>query len=139
MKHIFSVVVIGLGISVAVAAEPYDYFRNVQYPKTRRQDVGLDRVEQAGGADAVGYNKRVVQWWPKKGVDVLDIPEGVPLRTWTIRSPEKTPLIEAGYYAKWWPDDLKGKKEFNAHLIGFRGIGSKVGDPFGDKAKVCSI
>jgi hypothetical protein len=80
MKHLFSVVVIGLGISVAVAAEPYDFFRNVQYPRTRRQDVGLDRVEQAGGPDAVGYNKRVVDWWPKKGIDVLDIPEGVPVR-----------------------------------------------------------
>ena len=81
MKHLFSVVVIGLGISVAVAAEPYDFFRNVQYPRTRRQDVGLDRVKQAGGPDAVGYNKRVVDWWPKRGIDVFDIPEGVPLRT----------------------------------------------------------
>ena len=139
MKHIFSVVVIGLGISVAVAAEPYDFFRNVQYPRTRRQDVGLDRVEQAGGPDAVGYNKRVVDWWPKKGIDVLDIPEGVPLRTWTIRTPEMAPLIEAGYYAKWWPDDLKGKKQFEAHLIGFRGVGSKVGDPFGNKAKLLAL
>ena len=48
-------------------------------------------------------------------------------------------LVEAGYYAKWWPADLRGKKQFDAHLIGFRGIGSRVGDPFGDKAKALAL
>jgi len=34
--------------------------------------VSLDKIEQEGGPDAVGYNKRVVNWRPKKGVDVVD-------------------------------------------------------------------
>jgi hypothetical protein len=117
-------------------AGDYDFFANIRYPATRRPDVALDKIEQKGGPDAVGYKKRVVHWWPKQGVDVIDVPEGAPLRTWTIRTPEEAPLTEAAYYAKWWPADLRGKKQFDAHLIGFRGIGSAVGNVFADKAQV---
>jgi len=129
-------IVLCLSCHSAVGAEGYDYFNNIRYPATRRPDVALDKINQQGGPDAVGYNKRVVHWWPKKGVDSVDVPEGVEARTWTVRTAELEPLVEAGFYAKWWPVDLRGKKQFKAHLIGFRGIGSKEGDPFTDEALV---
>jgi len=140
MKRLTHVALVSLVLCLlshsAIAAEGYDYFNNIRYPATKRADVELDKVEQAGGADAVGYNKRVVNWWPKKGVDSVAIPDGVELRTWTIRTAEMEPLVEAGYFAKWWPVELRGKKQFQAHLLGFRGIGSKGGDPFADEALI---
>ena len=81
----------GNGGGGAIAGD-YDFFANIRYPATRRPDVALDKIEQKGGPDAVGYKKRVVHWWPKQGVDVIDVPEGAPLRTWTIRTPEEAPL-----------------------------------------------
>lgn len=111
------------------AQQAYDYFGNIRYPGERRKDVSLDKIEQESG-DAAGYNKRVVQWWPKKGVDLVDAPAGVELRTWTIRTPEIEPLLEASANRKWWPEILRDKKQFKAHLLGFRGIGSKEGNPF---------
>ncbi|MCX6346203.1 MAG: DUF6055 domain-containing protein [Armatimonadetes bacterium] len=127
---------ITLGLAASAFAEGYDYFKNIQYPGKRRADVGLDKISQEGGSDAVGYNKRVVTWWPKKGVDIVDVPKGVELRTWTIRTPEIEPLVEVGVFAKWWPEDLRGKKQFKAHLIGFRGIGTAQDIPFWDEGRI---
>jgi hypothetical protein len=81
-----------------------------------RDDVSLDVVKQTPGD---GYQLRVVEWWPKKGVDLIAEPKGEP-RTWTI-SQEKP---EQGKDARWWPETLRGKKQFKAHLLGFRGIGA---------------
>jgi len=121
-------VCLAAGGSLAVAEE-YDYFRNARFPGNLREDVSLDKVEQA--PDAGGQpGRRVVQWWPKRGVDLVDVPEGVPLRTWTIRTVEEEPLVELGYFRKWWDETLEGKKQFKAHLLGFRGVGSNLGDPF---------
>lgn len=110
------------------AGEPYDYFQNIQFPGERRADVSLDRVEQANGD---GYLRRTVQWWPKAGVDIVDVPEDVPLRTWTI-NPEtsRAPSSPSESDAKWWPLALRGKKQFQAHLLGFRGIGLGIGNPW---------
>lgn len=119
----------------------HDFFYDVRYPAHMRSDVGRDKIIEGNDGGAGEYHRRVVEWWPKRGMDVVpleDIP-GAPLRTWTVRTPELAPLVEAGYYAKWWPADLKGKKQFEAHLIGFRGVGSRVGDPFADKAKVLAL
>jgi len=114
-------------------AQGYDYFRNARFPGNLREDVGLDKVEQA--PDAAGQpGRRVVRWWPKRGVDMVDVPEGVPLRTWTIRTVEEEPLVEMGYLSKWWDAALQGKKQFKAHLLGFRGVGSELGDPFQPEA-----
>jgi hypothetical protein len=111
------------------AAQEYDYFRNACFPGKLRNDVGLDKVEQA--PDTVGQpGRRVVMWWPKRGVDMVDMPVGVPLRTWTIRSVGEEPLVAMGYLSKWWDATLEGKKQFKATLLGFRGIGSELGDPF---------
>ncbi len=72
--------------------QQYDFFRNLRYPGGRRPGVSLDRIEQKGGPDAAGtHNKRVVHWWPKRGVDIVEAPQGAPLRTWTIRSGQPDP------------------------------------------------
>lgn len=136
-RSIFGVALVSLLPGLLAADEPraaqkaYDFFANARYPGQRRPHVGLDKLEQEGGEDAAsGYGRRVVHWWPKKGVDIVDPPEGVELRTWTIRTPEVEPLIEASAFRKWWPATLRDKKQFKAHLLGFRGIGSKEGNPF---------
>ncbi|MCP4198577.1 MAG: hypothetical protein GY762_15635, partial [Proteobacteria bacterium] len=67
---------------------------------------------------------RTVEWWPKKGVDIVEEPKGEP-RTWTIREAKTAEEME------WWPRVLRGKKQFKAHLLGFRGLGSAQ-DPWGD-------
>jgi hypothetical protein len=91
------------GLTVAVAAE-HDYYRYLRYPKDIVPGVGRDNVEQEGGADAVGYHRRTVQWWPRRGQDIVDIPEGAPLRVWTRNKGQKDPEALAGllrcYYRK---------------------------------------
>jgi len=123
---------IALAFSIgSIQAQDYDFFGNIRYPGNRLPEVSLDRIEQEGGPSAAGaYHKRVVYWWPKQGVDIVEVPEGAPLRTWTIRTGDVEPLVAVGRYAKWWPQILRGKKEFKAHLLGFRGIGSVLGNPF---------
>lgn len=80
-------------------------------------EVSRDVIKQTPGD---GYQSRTVEWWPKKGVDLVEEPKGEP-RTWTIReNPDK-----------WWPRTLRGKTQFKAHLLGFRGIGAAQ-DPWAD-------
>ena len=86
----------------------------------------MEQSPDAGGQPG----RRVVQWWPKRGVDVVDVPKGVALRTWTVRTAEEEPLVEMGCLSKWWDPTLQGRKQFKAHLLGFRGVGSERGDPF---------
>ena len=43
----------------ALAAE-HDYYRNLHYPKELVAGVGRDQVQQAGGPNAVGYQRRTV-------------------------------------------------------------------------------
>jgi len=96
----------------------YDFHYDARYPGYRRSDVGLDKVRQEGHGDLKTYNLRTVDWWPKRGVDVVpleDIP-GAPLRTWTT-----TIDIASNYYV-----DTLPRGQFTAHLVGFRG----VGDPY---------
>jgi hypothetical protein len=98
----------------------YDLHYDVRYPGELRSDVGRDKVSEDNADDLKSYNRRTVQWWPKRGMDFIplaDIP-GAPLRTWTPRVPS---------------DSLTGtlldnfpKRPFKAHFVGFRG----VGDPF---------
>ncbi|MFC1600849.1 DUF6055 domain-containing protein [Candidatus Sumerlaeota bacterium] len=111
----------------AAAGADYDYFRNIQYPGERRPDVGSDKITQEGGADAArAYNKRVVEWWPKQGVDVVDKPAGAIERVWTIRADANEPLISSPLYRNWWPEEFRGKKQFKATLLGFRGLGNNL-------------
>jgi hypothetical protein len=101
MRRLIALLVCALVGSSSATAQEYDYFRNACYPGNLRKDVGLDKVEQSPVA-AGQPGRRVVQWWPKRGVDVVDVPKGVPLRTWTIRTGEEEPLVEMGYLSKWW-------------------------------------
>lgn len=107
----------------------YDYFKNAQLPGVRRPDVSLDQVTDEAPADGVptAYQRRRVEWWPQKGVDIVDIPKGAPLRTWTINPEVKE--------STWWPLSLRDKKQFKAHLIGFRGIGLGIGNPWKGNSK----
>ena len=75
-------------------------------------EVSRDVIKQKPGE---GYQLRVVEWWPKKGVDLIEEPKGNP-RTWTIRQTKPEEKM------KWWPRALRGKTQFKAHLLGFRGI-----------------
>ena len=84
-------------------------------------EVSRDVIKQTPGD---GYQLRVVDWWPKKGVDLIEEPKAAP-RTWTIREPKSSKEM------KWWPRALRGKAQFKAHLLGFRGIGAPQ-DPWGD-------
>ncbi|MDP6522576.1 MAG: DUF6055 domain-containing protein [Kiritimatiellia bacterium] len=104
----------------------HDYYRTLKYPNKRRPDVALDRVEQEGGPDAVGYRRRTVHWWPRKGQDIVDIPEGVPLRTWTRNKGQDDPEALIGVARNWTTSD---GDTFKAHLIGFRGFGIETPDP----------
>jgi len=118
----------GLMVAGTVAAE-HNYYKYLRYPKELVPGVGRDNVEQEGGPDAVGYHRRTVQWWPRKGQDIVDIPEGVPLRTWTRNKGQNDPEYQAGLCRNWTASD---GETFKAHLIGFRGFGVKTHDPLQD-------
>jgi len=123
MKRQAMLVIVATVIGSAAFGE-YDYFRNAQYPVGLRPDVGLDKVEQEGGPDATGYKKRTVQWWPKRGVDVVDVPKGAVYRTWTLDTEKDGLLGEFRFRRKW---GTKQPKQFKAHLLGFRGIANDIG------------
>jgi len=110
----------------AAAAADYDYYKYLRYPKKLLPGIGRNTVAQEGGPDAVGYKRRTVQWWPRKGHDIVDIPKGAPLRTWTRNKGQKDPEALAGVCRNWTRSD---NETFKAHLIGFRGFGVPTIDP----------
>ena len=107
-------------------AEEHDYYRYLRYPAKLVPGIGRNKVEQAGGADAVGYKRRTVQWWPRKGQDIVDIPKGAPLRTWTRNKGQKDKEALAGVSRHW---TASAPETFKAHLIGFRGFGTSTVKP----------
>ncbi|NQT37519.1 MAG: hypothetical protein HQ581_08525, partial [Planctomycetes bacterium] len=107
-------------------AEEFDFYKNLRYPAAVRPDVGRDRVEQEGGPDAVGYRRRTVRWWPRKGQDVIDVPSGAPLRTWTRNKGQQDPEALAGLCRNWTESD---PETFQAHLVGFRGFAVPTPNP----------
>ena len=76
LKSISLLAVAVLCISVSALAGEHDYYGTLHYPKELVPGVGLDTVEQEGGPDATGYQRRTVQWWPRQGQDIVDVPEG---------------------------------------------------------------
>jgi hypothetical protein len=121
----WAVAVAVLVFSAGAAAE-LDYYKCLRYPKQLVPGVGRDTVEQAGGPQAVGYRRRTVQWWPRHGQDVVDIPEGAPLRVWTRNKGQIDKEALAGVCRTWTTSD---PDTFQAHLIGFRGFGVPTPDP----------
>jgi len=120
----------------ATTAADYDFFDGARYPGAgRKQGVDLYKVTQAGGRHAKGYQRRVVKWWPRKGVDNIEVKEGMLLRTWTLRDRKMDPNACARG-ARLGEEELTRRlsstqpRQFKAHLIGFRGLGNKYGNPF---------
>ena len=116
----FSMLLLAIGQADAESRRDhneYDFHYDVRYPGQLRSDVGVDTVSEDNAADLKSYNRRTVQWWPKRGMDIIpleDIP-GAPLRTWTPRVPTDS---LTGTMVDNFP-----KTPFKAHLIGFRGVG----------------
>lgn len=127
---ILTMVIAGLACCGASVAAQHDYYMDLPYPKGLVPGVGVDKIEQEGGPNAVGYKRRTVQWWPRRGQDIVAIPKGVPLRTWTRDKGQIDKKAQAGVYRNWPASD---PETFGAHLVGFRGFGTSAID--GDRSK----
>ena len=110
-------------LAAGAAGEEHDYYRYLKYPARVVPGVGRNKVEQVGGPDAVGYKRRTVQWWPRKGQDIVDIPKGAPLRVWTRNKGQDDKEALAGIGRNWTASD---PPTFKAHLVGFRGFGTST-------------
>ena len=81
-----------LVLAPSAGAGQYDFFAGARYPGAgRAPGVDLYKVDQTGGPAAAGYQRRVVNWWPRKGVDIIEAKDGMPLRTWTMRDRKMDP------------------------------------------------
>jgi len=130
-------------MSGAAAADDYDFFDRARYPGPgRKEGVDLYVVEQEGGPHAVGYKRRVVRWWPRRGVDIIPVRAGMIERTWTLRDRKMDPSA-CTVHPRLGMEELTRRlsstqpRRFKAHLIGFRGIGNRYGDPFGPFEYFC--
>ncbi len=110
-------------ISAVAGAQEHDFYKNLRYPSKLVPGVGVDKIDQEGGPAAVGYKRRTVQWWPRKGQDIVDIPKGAPLRTWTRNKGQIDAEALAGVCRTWTASD---PETFKAHLIGFRSFGTST-------------
>jgi hypothetical protein len=79
------------------AAETLDVYAGASYPGPgRRPDVELYDVKQSGDGNPLAYQRREVDWWPRKGVDIIEVTESMPLRTWTLRNGPIDPVLGEG-------------------------------------------
>jgi len=120
------VLVVTLLCAGGVTAEEHDFYKNLRYPAKLVPGVGRNEVEQEGGPDATGYRRRTVRWWPRKGQDVIDVPKGAPLRTWTRNKGQQDKEALAGLCRNWTESD---PETFKAHLVGFRGFAVPTPNP----------
>ncbi|MBW8016392.1 MAG: hypothetical protein FVQ82_09410 [Planctomycetes bacterium] len=105
-------------VSTAANGE-YEYYKGSQFPgKGLRKDVEIRTVVTEGGKPTE-YKRREVKFFPRKGVDSIPVVYGMIKRDWTLTELGKSFTPKAF---------LKGDK-LNAHLIGFRGIGTKHDAP----------
>ena len=101
-------------VANAAAAGTHDLYGMARYPEGGGLKPGVELYEvKEGGGPADKYTRRVVRWWPRKGVDIIAPTDGMVLREWTWR--EKQPGRPAA---------------FKAHLIGFRGMGNTMSSKF---------
>ncbi len=62
----------------------YDFFGLARYPEGGKLVDGVELYEvKEGGGPADQYTRRVVRWWPRKGVDFIEIQDGMIEREWT--------------------------------------------------------
>jgi len=127
MKQRLALAIIAAGcISAGAAAGEHDLYKHLRYPSRPLPGVGRNEVAQEGGAKAVGYKRRTVRWWPRKGQDIVDIQPGATLRTWTRNNGKKDPASLAGMGQSWLASD---PETFKAHLIALRGFGASTDIP----------
>jgi len=125
-NHMLAVLLSTLLYPCFAAAEEHDYYGTHPFRPKLVPGVGLDEVEQEGGHDTTEYLRRTVKWWPRKGQDIVDIPDGAQLRTWTRNKGQVDKEALAGVCRNWTESD---PDTFKAHLIGFRGIGVPTPNP----------
>ena len=104
------------------ASDTYPFFSRFQSPAMRPvKDVELRTVLEGSLADETpdAYNRRVVRFAPRKGVDYVDIDPRMPLREWTFTAEGFVVNVIPAMFQR---DDRKLK----AHLVGFRGIGYTI-------------
>jgi len=61
-----------------------------------------------------------------KRLDIVDVPEGAPLRVWTRNNGEKDAAALAGLDRNWLTSD---PETFKAHLVDLRGFGTSTDVP----------
>ena len=141
-RLLLTLAIVSLLHTVAAFGE-YDFFAGAKYPGgIKKPGVGLYEADQTGGLYAEGYQRRVVNWWPRKGVDQIEVKKGMPLRTWTLRDralDANACLIHPmpGTESLYRRLPSSQPRTFKAHLIGFRGIGNEYGNNFGYPAYYC--
>jgi len=134
IKWMLTVLVAACLCASAALAEDYDFYKNLRFHPKLVPGVGLDTVDQAGGADTASYQRRTARWWPRKGQDIVDIPKGAPLRTWTRNKGQKDKEALAGLPQNWTQSD---SDTFKAHLVGLRGFAVPTPNPrWGDEVMV---
>ncbi len=124
--HLIIAILAALCMPAGAIAAEYDFYKHLRHPSKPVPGVGRNKVAQVGGAGAVGYKRRTVQWWPRKGQDIVDIPQGAPLRVWTRNKGQKDKEAQAGVCRNWTASD---PDKFKAHLIAFRSFGTSTVDP----------
>ena len=133
-KWMLTILIAASLYACSASAEEYDFYKNLRFHSKLVPGVGLDKIEQAGGPDAAGYQRRTVKWWPRKGQDIIDIPKGAPLRTWTRNKGQKDKEALAGLAQNWTQSD---SDTFKAHLVGLRGFAVPTPNPtWGDEVMV---
>ena len=105
MRRLFIVCVVACTLAAHIAAAAdYEFYKGSQYPgNDLRPGVDLPEVVTPGGGPEE-YARREVKFWPRKGVDFIEVTKGMPLRAWKL---SKGGTLEA-------------------HLVGFRGVGFTI-------------
>ena len=99
------------------SAGEYEFYKGSQYPgNDLRPGVGVNKVVDPGGGPKE-YARRTVAWWPRQGQDIVEVVPGMPLRIWTFKDSAANNIFAKNGTIK-------------AHLIGFRGVGSEIRNPF---------
>ena len=86
-KLMLMIGLVGL-ICAGAAGGDYDFYAATQYPGAKlKPGVDIYKVQQAGKGAPKSYERRDVNWWPRKGIDIIDVQPGMVLRTWTPMRP----------------------------------------------------
>ena len=140
--RMWMVALVGLVLAGNAAGE-YDFFNRAVYPgPIRKPGVDLYEVKEPGDPAGGNYRRRVVHWWPRKGVDTVEVRPAMPLRTWTLRERKMDPAaigehLILGIEALTRRAREGRPRRFKAHLVGFRGLGNRYGNPFEPGAFYC--